>query len=117
MIKTARVDLYFADGELRLLQFLDDDCARHVAKADREKRRFHLRRQGGGETGLGALIAEDAERVLLLVGRQKKGKALDVVPMKMRDKQSRPDWPIGKLRFQGNAELTQTRARIENNDL
>src|SRR5881394_1916295 len=87
MIQEARAHPDIADSELHLFEFPDLDRAGEVLPTHRKEREFHLGSEDRGEAITRALIAEDVDRVLGLVGGQEKRESLDVVPMRVRQQQ------------------------------
>ena len=79
--------LYFADVELHVAQFLNGDVARQFFQSDWKEGAFHLRAKRGGETLTRAFVTKNADIVLGIVGRDKKWKSLNVIPMGVREQQ------------------------------
>ena len=87
MVGHARFDMDGADAEGGLFEFFDKDIGGDFLKADREEGAFHLAGENVDEAVACAFVAEDAEAVLLLIDREKKWQALDVVPMGVGEKE------------------------------
>ena len=84
MIGEAGFHVNRADIKTHVLQFLDANVCRHFAQANGEERAFHLAGEHIVEPMAGAFVTENAQLILRFVNRKKKGKALNMVPMRVR---------------------------------
>src|SRR3954466_13550497 len=94
-----------ADLEVHRLELLNGDLSRQVVELDREKRRGHLSFENFLKSAPGAVITENLNLILIVVGGHKKREALNMVPMNMRNQQREIDRIGAKLIFQCETEL------------
>src|SRR5205085_9263018 len=87
--------------------------AGHLLQADREVRTLHLAGQRGFQPFARALESEDFYFVARIVGGHEKWKALDVIPMRVRNEQAEIDRLARKFAAQTRAERTNARTRVE----
>src|ERR1700730_2409580 len=73
--------VHFTKMKIHLIQFLDLDLSVKIVKRDRKKRRRHLALEDFAQAGVRAVITENGDLILVVVGRQEKREALNVVPM------------------------------------
>src|SRR5205814_9347217 len=105
MIQKSRAHTDFADLELHLFQLANFDCARKIFPAHRKEGQFHLGGKNRGETVTRALVTENVDCVLSLVGREEKRQALDVVPVRMGQEQRQVNRRAAEVLVQGETEL------------
>src|SRR4051812_47442602 len=117
MVQKPRVDANVADRKLHLLQLPDFDSPGEISPTHRKERQFHLGGENGGEPVARALIAEDLDRILGLVSREKKRQTLDVVPVRMGKEQMQINRRAPELLVQRKTEFADAGAGVENDDV
>lgn len=117
MIRYAGFDANGADVERRFFEFLDFDVGRDFFQTDRKKGAFHLAGQNVCKAVSRAFVAKDAKAILFLIDGEKKGKALYVIPMSVRQEKGEFHWGIVKLGQELPAQWTQASAAVEDDDL
>src|SRR5689334_23293370 len=72
-----------SDLEIHRVEVFELDLSGQIVERDRKKGRRHLALQDFAEPAIRAIVAENANLVLVAIGRKKKGEPHDVVPVKM----------------------------------
>src|SRR3984893_7036192 len=117
MIHEFRTHPHFADVKFHRLKFLDVDLSGKVVQFHRKKWAGHLSLENLVQFGVGPVVAVDSDLVLVIVGGNEKREPLDVIPMNVRDQQAELDRPRAKFVLQSDSELTNSRSRVQDNDL
>src|ERR1700730_17317867 len=117
MIHELGARVHFAKVKVHLIQFLDLNLSGEIIKRDRKKRRGHLALEDFAQPGVRAVITENGDLILVVVGRQEKRETLNVVPMNVCDQKAEVDRLRSKFFFQGQAECANSGAGIEHNNL
>jgi len=117
VIGAMRAHKDFADGKIEIAQFLDLDVAGQLGKGDGKVGAFHLAGERGDEAAARAFAAEHAEAAARIINGRKKWQALDVVPMRVRNKQGEIERFAFEFRCEGQAEFAQARAAIQDDDV
>ena len=97
MVRSAGLHAHFADMEVHCLEFLDGNVGRDVMQADWEKRVLHLAIENLAQTLAGPFVAEDPEAIAGLIQRAKERQPLNVVPMRVAQKQGEPEGAVFEL--------------------
>jgi hypothetical protein len=68
-------------------KFLERQVSGQLSEADGEVRAFHLRGKNASQTLAGPLVTEDANVISRFVRRTEERKPLDMIPVRMGNKQ------------------------------
>ena len=85
MIHESGAHSHFANLKLHDVELFDVKPSRQVMELHRKKRRCHLAFENFAKADVRSIIAVDTDDVFVVIGRNKKGESLDVVPMNVRD--------------------------------
>src|SRR5215471_13379457 len=117
MIYECGVDIYFAERERHLAQFVNVHLRGQFTHGDRKERRFHRLGYDLAERRACAVKTKNANFVLGIVRRFKKREALDVVPMRVRDQQRKLDRSRLEFFLQSDPEWPDAGPGIEHDNL
>src|SRR5215471_13130471 len=117
MIHASGVNPNLADFKIHRSGSLELNSSGQIVKRDRKKRGRHLTFQDFLETTVRPVEAENANLVFVVIGRNKEGKALNVVPMHVRNQQAQIDRSGTELFLEGETEFTNSRACIQHDQL
>src|SRR5713101_2588387 len=109
--------MHFADFEIHRLKLFDFDLSRQIVERDRKEGGCHLTLENLAQTAARSIVAEDPDLVLVVVGRYEKRKSLNVIPMNVGNKQAEINRTRTEFVLESEAELANSRSRIENNKL
>ena len=117
MIGHAGGDLDGADVEVGFFKFFDFDVGGDFFQSNGKEWAFHLAGENVCEAVARSFVTEYAKMVLFLVDGKKKWKALDMIPMGVREKQCNFHGGVVELGKELPTEGAQTGATVENDDL
>ena len=117
MIRKTRLHPDAAHREFHFFQFLDLQVCREFLESDGKERVLHLAGKHAAEAAASALITENAHAVLRLIEGLEKRQALDMVPVRVRQKQRDVQRLLAELLRQLFAQETQACAGVQNDQL
>ena len=82
-----------------------------------KKGRGHLANENVAQPRSRTVVAHDPDTILVVVGGNKKGKPLDMVPVHVGDEQRKIDRAWSEFLLQRGAECADASARIKHDDL
>ena len=117
MIYEGRVDIQFAEREFHFVQLVDVHSRGKFTHRNRKKRRSHWLGHDLAKRRPRAIKTENANLVFGIVGRFKKWKALDVVPVGMGNQQRKFYCPRLKFFVESDTKRPDPRAGIKDDNL
>jgi hypothetical protein len=96
--------------EIQSFGFLKRDVPRHLLHADGEVGTFHLARQSALQSLARAFKTDHRDLVFWIVRGHEKRKALDVVPVRVRNEHVEADGAALEFRRQGTAQSANAAA-------
>src|SRR5438105_10978542 len=97
MIREHRTNLYSPEIEFHFLKFFKGDAARHLIETNGKKCALHLLEKRAAQSVHRTFVTENANVDARVVGRDEKGKALNVVPMRVRHEHGDVDRHVAKF--------------------
>src|SRR5712691_232241 len=109
--------MHFADFEIHRLKLFDFDLSRQIVERDRKEGGCHLTLENLAQTAARSIVTENLDLVLVVVGRYKKRKSLNVVPMNVGNKQAEINRARPELVLESQTKFANSRPGIEDNEL
>ena len=117
MIGALGADEDIADGKVEIHQFFNLDVAGQLGERHGKIGAFHLAGERGDEAGARAFATENPQPAAGFVKGRKKRQALDVIPMRVRNKQGEIERPALEFIEERSAKLAQAGAGIKDDDV
>src|SRR5207302_4029167 len=102
--------------KLHVLKFFDRKMTWQFVQAHREKGRLHLRGQDRAQSSTRSFITQDPDQILAVVGGGKERQTLDVIPVRVCNKDRQLDRLRSQLLLQCKTEATNPSACVEHDN-